>query len=39
VTVPALEAADTTTTGWRLNVAYVYNCTASFSKGSCDLVF
>jgi hypothetical protein len=39
IKVPALEASDSTTTGWLLNVAYVYNCTASFSKGSCDLVF
>lgn len=39
VTPPALEASDSTTTGWTLNVAYVYNATASFSKGSCDLIF
>lgn len=24
---------------YTLHIAYVYNCTASFSKGSCDLVF
>lgn len=39
VVVPEIDAADTTTDGWTLNVAYVYNCTASFSKGSCDLIF
>lgn len=39
ITPPAVEASDSTTTGWLLNVAYVYNCTASFSKGSCDLIF
>jgi hypothetical protein len=32
---PPLNSADTYT----LHVAYVYNCTASFSRGSCDLVF
>jgi len=39
ITPPDLEPTDSTTTGWTLNVAYVYNATASFSKGSCDLVF
>jgi hypothetical protein len=39
ITPPDVEAADTTTDGWLLNVAYVYNATASFSKGSCDLIF
>lgn len=33
ITTPT-AAAD-----WTLHVVYVYNCTASFSKGSCDLVF
>jgi hypothetical protein len=33
VTTPS-AAAD-----WTLHVVYVYNCTASFSKGSVDLVF
>lgn len=27
------------TTGWTLNVSYVYNCTILFSQGSCDYVF
>jgi hypothetical protein len=31
--------APTTGDAYTLHVAYVYNCTASFSKGSCDLVF
>jgi hypothetical protein len=39
ITPPALDVLDTTTTGWQLNVSYVYNATASFSKGSCDIVF
>jgi hypothetical protein len=39
ITPPDLEASDSGTDGWTLNVAYVYNCTASFSKGSCDLIF
>jgi hypothetical protein len=40
ITPPALPASEATNvTGWLLNVAYVYNCTASFSKGSCDLIF
>jgi hypothetical protein len=40
ITPPDLEASDgATTTSWTLNVAYVYNATASFSKGSCDLIF
>ena len=34
MTVPAPDASAYTT-----HIAYVYNCTASFSKGSCDLVF
>jgi len=33
ITTPT-AAAD-----WTLHVVYVYNCTASFSKGSCELVF
>lgn len=32
VTAPTADA-------YTLHIAYVYNCTASFSKGSCDLVF
>ena len=32
VTAPTLDA-------YTMHVAYVYNCTASFSRGSCDLVF
>lgn len=33
ITTPT-AAAD-----WTLHVVYVYNCTASFSRGSCELVF
>ena len=32
VTLPTAEL-------YTLHIAYIYNCTASFSKGSCDLVF
>lgn len=32
ITAPTADA-------YTLHVAYVYNCTASFSRGSCDLVF
>jgi hypothetical protein len=32
ITPPSADA-------YTLHVVYVYNCTASFSKGSCDLVF
>jgi hypothetical protein len=32
ITAPTADA-------YTLHIAYVYNCTASFSKGSCDLVF
>lgn len=32
VTFPTADA-------YTLHIAYIYNCTASFSKGSCDLVF
>ena len=39
ITPPDLESDDVLTTGWQLNVSYVYNATASFSKGSCDLLF
>lgn len=37
ITPPVATTAGQT--GWLLNVAYVYNATASFSKGSCDLIF
>lgn len=32
VTLPSAEL-------YTLHIAYVYNCTASFAKGSCDLIF
>lgn len=36
---PPASASNDATDIYTLHVAYVYNCTASFSKGSCDLVF
>ena len=34
-----LSIRTPTADAYTLHIAYVYNCTASFSKGSCDLVF
>ena len=36
---PPPSATGAATDIYTLHVAYVYNCTASFAKGSCDLVF
>jgi hypothetical protein len=36
---PPASATGAATDIYTLHVAYIYNCTASFSKGSCDLVF
>jgi len=38
ITPPASVSGDASD-AYTLHVVYVYNCTASFSKGSCDLVF
>ena len=34
-----LQVQTPDSAAYTLHIAYVYNCTASFSKGSCDLVF
>jgi hypothetical protein len=34
-----MTIASPSADAYTLHVAYVYNCTASFSRGSCDLVF